>query len=284
MKRLFIPLILYLYLFACNTSFSSGGPFYPILEEAAQVNLFVPEEQRDEKYIRFLCVSVRVSVNGSAGSGTICHFDESEGWAYVISCGHLWSGNKQYNPKRPEKARITTWYQNSVKLESPRSYDAEALFWSNDRGRDVSLLRFKPDWNPTYAHFASDLHEKKGLVLNSMGCDGGKEVARYEVVFLEMNAKDLIAGKNSPRPGRSGGGLLTEEGEIVGVCWGSSDIETGSGIGYFTPLKSIREVFSENDHSWLIDTKRELDLIPILDWDDPDRKYDRRYVPFPLPL
>lgn len=273
-------LILSVFFLFCNTS-SLANPVYPILEDASQVNIFVPEEQRDEKYTRFLCVSVRVSVQGSAGSGTICHFDPESGWAYVVSCGHLWEGNKNYDPEAPEKAKITTWYKNSTKLQSPRSYDAEALFWSNKRGRDVSLLRFKPDWNPECSHFAEEFKAEKGLVLNSMGCDGGKEVARYEVLFLEMNGQDLIAEKNSPRPGRSGGGLLTEDGEIVGVCWGSSDISTGNGIGYFTPLEAIKKVFEENKHSWLICTKHELEIIPIMDWDNPARTYDKRYVPIP---
>lgn len=259
----------------------AAEPVHPILREATRVNLLIPEEQRDEKYVKFLQVSVKVSVAGASGSGTICHFDDESGWAYVVSCGHLWNGNKKYDPEKPEKASITVWYQNGKKLESPRTYEAEGLFWSNDRGYDVSLLRFKPDWRPDHAPFARHFHEEKGRTLNSMGCDGGKEVARYEVQFTEINGKDLMAVRNSPRPGRSGGGLITNDGEIVGICWGSSDITTGDGQGYFTPLDSIRKVFSSNEHEWLLNVQSDLESIPVLDWDRPKAKYDRHYVPVP---
>ena len=46
-------------------------------------------EQRDPKYIDFLSSSVKISVSGGSGSGTICYYDPEENWAYVISCGHL---------------------------------------------------------------------------------------------------------------------------------------------------------------------------------------------------
>jgi hypothetical protein len=256
-------------------------PVHPILNEAARVNLLIPQEQRDEKYIKLLQVSVKISVSGAAGSGTMCHFDESSGWIYVVSCGHLWNGNKSYDPSNLEKARITVWYQNGLKLNNPKTYEAEALFWSNDRGYDVSLLRFKADWIPEYAPFARHFHEEKGQMLNSMGCDGGGEVARYEVQFLEMSGKDLTAVKNSPRPGRSGGGLINNEGRIVGVCWGSSDITTGDGVGYFTSLNSIEKVFSKNGHAWLMNIRKDLELIPIKDWTGSGQKYDRHYVPVP---
>lgn len=280
MKRMsFIICILAAILMGRNIS--AAEPVHPILREATRVNLLIPQEQRDEKYVRFLQVSVKVSVAGASGSGTICHFDESSGWAYVVSCGHLWNGNKKYDPSSPEKARVTVWYHGGKKLESPKNYDAEGLFWSNERGYDVSLLRFKPDWKPECASFGRHFHKQKDLVLNSMGCDGGKEVARYEVHFLEMNGKDLLCVKNSPRPGRSGGGLITNEGEIVGVCWGSSDINTGNGLGYFTPLESIKKVFFNNDHAWLMSVKGDLESIPVVDRENPRAKYDRHYVPVP---
>lgn len=280
MKRISLILcILLADLLFCNTA-SSEFPVYPILKEPAQVNLLIPEEQRNEKYVRLLCVSVKISVLGAAGSGTICHYDSSTGWAYVISCGHLWKGNKSYDPQSPEKAKIISWYHNEVKLESPKTYDAEVLFWSNERGKDVSLLRFKPDWPANYAPISLHFHEED-CVLNSMGCDGGSEVARYEVRFSKMTEEDLLTEFNSPRPGRSGGGLLTDQVELIGICWGSSDTTTGNGVGYFTPLKSIRKVFSDNEHSWLIGIKKDLETIPIIDWDNKGKQYDRHYVPIP---
>ena len=108
MKRISVAaLILALSISFCNY-FASAEPIHPILrEDAAMVDFPVPKEQRDEKYSKFLSASVKLSVNGSAGSGTIIHYDPSSEWAYVISCGHLWEGNKGYGSEPKVGARVT---------------------------------------------------------------------------------------------------------------------------------------------------------------------------------
>jgi hypothetical protein len=282
MKRIsVVALILALFISFCNHCVSAE-PVHPILkEDATRVDFPVPKEQRDEKYARFLSASVKVSVNGSAGSGTIVYYDPSYEWTYVLSCGHLWDNNKEYGSEPRIGARVTIWYKNGVKLPEPRTYDAEVLFWSNDRGYDSSLVRFKCDWVPEYFPISPELKIKKGDLLNSMGCDGGSEVARYEVRFVEKRSLDIITEMNSPRPGRSGGGLVTNEGELVGICWGTSDI-SGKGIGYFTPVSSIQTVFSRNKHVWLIGNRKMKEIVPIKDWENMNRKYEESFIPMPL--
>lgn len=256
----------------------------PILLDSSPATLSVsaPEEQRDPKFADLLSVSLKINVSGASGSGTICHYDKSSGFAHVISCGHLWSGNMEYKPGRTpvQTARVTVWYKNSRKLETPESFPAEVLFWSNDRGFDVSLLKFKPDWEPKFVHIDEHSRLTPGMSLNSMGCDGGREVARYEVVFERWSSVDIITVKNSPRPGRSGGGLIDDRGSFVGVCWGTSDVSSGRGIGYFTPVSSIRKVFDRNDHGWLLEVL-EFEYMPIVDWDQPGRTYGKDFIPIP---
>jgi hypothetical protein len=245
---------------------------------------FSPIEQREEEFAEYLSASVKISVNGASGSGTICYYDPEEKWAYVISCGHLWDGNKPYKESEvKQKAKITTWYHNNSKLKEPKTYESEILFWSNSRGYDCSLLRFKPDWKPNYFPIAPvDYSLPKGIKLNSMGCDEGKEVARYEVEFFEYRGLDLITQKNSPRPGRSGGGLVTDTEWYVGICWGTSDTTSGGGIGYFTPLSSIHEVFIKNGHEWLIRLSEFSGRnIPIYDWESPKKEFEWDFIPVP---
>lgn len=259
-----------------------GRPLYPVYRGLPLSRECVVKEQRDDRYQNLLRVSVKVSVNGGAGSGTICHYDPSDGLAYVISCGHLWSGDKKYDPNDVGKARITVWYHEGPRLDRPASYDAEVLFWSNRKGHDVSLLRFRPDWKAPFAPIAPDFVLQEGTVLNSMGCDEGREVARYEVVVSSSKGQDLTTRLNSPRPGRSGGGLLTDEGMLVGICWGTSDTSSGDGTGFFTPLSAIEKVFRENDHVWLLETLSCARSIPVVDEEDPSAKYDQQYLPLPL--
>lgn len=261
---------------------AQATPVHPLLREALHPDICVLEEQRDDKYARLLRVSVKISTGGGSGSGTICHFDPQTGWAYVISCGHLWSGDRSYDPSAKINAKITVWYQSGGRLDEPKSYDAESLFWSNSRGYDVSLLRFRPDWQAEYAPIAAVFVPHKGMSLNSMGCDGGREVARYEVKFDSFSKPDIRTYMNSPRPGRSGGGLIDDNGNLVGVCWGTTDTSSGDGTGFFTPLESIREVFSKNDHGWLLDLGWDARSIPIVDHDDPSFKHGAHFVPMPM--
>jgi hypothetical protein len=250
-------------------------------DSATNVDFSIPKEQRDERYADLLSASVKISVHGSSGSGTICYYDEELNWAYVISCGHLWEGDRAYNKNGNGSANVIIWYKNGVKLQEIKSYEAEVLFWSNKRGYDSSLIRFKPDWKPKYFPIAREFKGSKGMILNSLGCDGGKEVARYEVKFLEYNNLDIITEKNSPRPGRSGGGLINDDSELVGICWGTSDI-TGSGIGFFTPISSIVTVFTANKHEWLLNIEKNSELIPIYDWTNPGRTYEKHFIPSPI--
>lgn len=287
MKRISCSIlcILLLFLINCNISYCNEEVKKPIFEEtgaAVRVNSEnAPLEERDEKYIKFLSPSLKISVSGASGSGTIFHYSHDSKWAYIISCGHLWNGNKHYDPKNLSKAKVITWYHNDLKLKEPKSYEAEVLFWSNERGYDASCLRFKPDWKPNYFPIAKSFEFKKGMYFNSVGCDGGKEVARYEVKFKEFNGLDIITELNSPRPGRSGGGLLTDSGWYVGICWGTSDTVSGNGIGYFTPISSIKKVFKENNHEWLLNTHSEI-VIPIYDWSNPGKQYNKDFVPVPI--
>lgn len=247
---------------------------------------FAPQEDRGPEHRRFLAASVKISVRGGSGSGTICYYDPLEKWAYVISCGHLWSGSRSSEElkKTPETCKITTWYHNDAKLDSPKTYDAEVLFWSNQRGYDSSCLRFKPDWIPDYFPIAPpDYPIKAGNRFHSCGCDGGREVARYDVEFVEFRGDDLITRINSPRPGRSGGGLLTNDGFYIAICWGTSDTTSGGGVGYFTPLKSIYKVYQKNGYEWLLNISPGglAQKIPIFDRLNPNNHFDGDFIPIP---
>lgn len=244
-----------------------------------------PQAKRDSQYARFLSASVKISVNEGSGSGTLVYYDSQKNEAYVASCGHLWSGSKSYSElsENPETCQITVWYHNETKLKNPINYSANVLFWSNKRGYDCSLIKFKPDWKPNFFPFAKVNYPlSKGIRFNSCGCDAGSEVALYDVYFEEFRGNDIITMKNSPRPGRSGGGLLTDDGYYVGTCWGTSDVD-GSGIGYFTPLKSIYAIYQENNFGWILNVSSNIlaRKIPIRDINNKQGKYSSEYIPAP---
>jgi hypothetical protein len=261
----------------------------PIVEDSdpskASLQLLSPQEDRGHEFRKYLAVSMKIrSSSGSSGSGTVIYYDIKTGLAYVISCGHLWRGSVSAKEllNNPKFATIITWYHNENKLDKPQEHEAKILFWSNDRGYDCSLLVFSPDWPVDFFPIAPPEYElKAGQRLHSLGCDGGKEVAHYDVEFVEYRGVDLITKRNSPRPGRSGGGLLSGDDFYVGICWGTSD-KSGRGIGYFTPLSAIRKVFKENDYDWLLEISLGLAReIPIYDWNHPDRQWQPENIPLP---
>lgn len=243
----------------------------------------VPQEKRDLKYIKWLSASLKIQVSNASGSGTIIYFDPNDGYAYVQSCGHLWNGSMkaEEGKKRKLKCKVVTWYQNDKKLPSPQEYPAEVLYYNNPAPNDVSLLRFKPDWSPEYFPIApADFKFNENARFHSCGCDGAREVAHYDVRYLGMRGGDIVTTENSPRPGRSGGGLMSDD-FYVGICWGTSDT-SGNGNGFFTPLLTLRKHNESNGFGWLNEVgfswAREL---PIIDRNGKQIEYPKNYIPIP---
>jgi hypothetical protein len=247
-----------------------------------------PVEQRSAEFRRWLSAGIKIRVSNASGSGTIVYYNPDDGWAYVQTCGHLWSGNMnaEDGKRRNVKCKVITWYKNDVKLDKTAEYEAEVLYYSNTRGRDIALIRFKPDWVPGYFPIApADFKFQDGMRLHSVGCDGGREVAHYNVRYVGMRDtgggwNDLVTTENSPRPGRSGGGLMNDD-LYVGICWGTSSYD-GSGNGYFTPLSTVREYNKMNGFGWLNEVNLSLARqIPIIDRNNPQGEYPRNYIPLP---
>lgn len=242
-----------------------------------------PVEQREAKYRKWLAVSLKIQVSNASGSGTIVYYDPRDGYAYVQSCGHLWDGNMtaEEGKRKNITCKVITWYHNQTKLSSTREYPAEVIYYSNTRGADCSLLRFKPDWVPEYVPIAPpEFDFRAGMRLHSCGCDGGREVAHYDVRVIGMRDADLCTTENSPRPGRSGGGLMTDD-LYVGICWGTSKRD-GTGNGYFTPLKVFREYNQKSGYGWLNDVGVSwAQQLPIVDRNNPQGQYPKNYIPLP---
>lgn len=274
-----------------NFQLIEGMPVVPDHPLAVYGSNLAPIEQRDASVRKWLAPSVKIgNRRGESGSGTIVYYDPKDNTAYVQSCGHLWNGNLSGEEAKSKivKCDIIIWYQNSNKLPQTKTYEATVLYYCNNRGQDSSLVKFNPDWVPEYFPIAPENYPiNQGMQLHSVGCDGAREVAHYEVTVVGMQAargsyQDLITRNNSPRPGRSGGGLMSDEGFYVGICWGTSD-KTGNGIGLFTPLSTIRNQNKNNGYAWLNEAKQTPPpyRIPIIDRNGPQGKYPPDYIPTP---
>jgi hypothetical protein len=243
-------------------------------------------EERGVEFRKWLAPSVRIG----GGSGTMCYYDPVENWMYVISCGHLFSrGHKtkeQYLENR-KTMTVEVFYHNNKKLDAVMKYEAEVLahVWGNDDSSifDVSLMRFRPNWkDPWYLPIAAkDFKYVRGQMYHSCGCDGRSEVAHYLIEFVEERANgnitEIVTLKNGPRGGRSGGGVFTDDGQLVAIC------SRGSGeYGYWTSLKQIHKFIQDEGFEFLIVGAGLARQIPVVDINGSGRNFPPDYIPVPM--
>jgi hypothetical protein len=87
---------------------------------------------------------------------------------------------------------------------------------------------------------------------------------------------------NSPRPGRSGGGLIDNKGYILGTCFATSD-PNGTGVGMFTPATAVQAVFTKEGYAFLLNQPLPglARRISILDHNNPNKQYNENYIILP---
>jgi len=258
----------------------------PIITPLSNFHGFSPIENRGKEFRKWLAPSVKIAVSGGSGSGTIVWYDSIKNTAYVATCGHLWSPGvmtAKDGKKRELTCKIVTWYHNETKLDQPKTYNAKVIFYSYVQGVDTALVTFEPDWTPTYFPIApSNYKYQSGSTMHSCGCDGGDEVAHYDVEVVGLERSTLTTIRNSPRPGRSGGGLMDDK-YYIATCVMTSDVN-GNGEGYFTPLEVIHKFFSSNGYEFLLKVRHGSDLaskIRIIDMNLKQQKYTSDYILLP---
>ena len=244
-----------------------------------------PVEKRTEDVWYYLQSSVRVRNGNVSGSATICYYDRDTNTAYLISCGHLFNGNKAPGGQK-QTCHVEVFYKNLVKLPQPQKFEAEVICYDNEE--DISFLKFKPDWAINHYFPIAPLVYPilPGAQYESTGCDHAKEVASYTVQIVEgeLQGRNLVSRHNSPRPGRSGGALLSSDGYYLAIVWGTSDY-SGTGIGYYVPLRRIHAYAAQYPEvEWLLEVgnlRSIVNSIPIIDLDSPNMKFHEFLIPLP---
>lgn len=256
------------------------APLPPIYKTA------LPNAKVDSRYVYYLQCSVQITYQinnmASIGSGTICHYDYETNEMYIVSCGHIFEDYSKVKNK-PE-INVITFYKNNIKLETPESFSAELLCY--DKYEDISFLKIKSDWEPShwFPIGPANYGLKEGDILESTGCDGGDPPAAYTVEIAKdiESGNNIVTKNNSPRPGRSGGGLFSKEGYLIGIVWGTT-VEDGSGYGFYVPINRIHEYMKKNQKvSWLINATHQWQVmykIPIVFQDGSTKYAPEKYFP-----
>ncbi|MCE9605817.1 MAG: trypsin-like peptidase domain-containing protein [Planctomycetia bacterium] len=172
---------------------------------------------------RLLASTVRIKIydagGQSVGTGTI--IDNREGEALVLTCGHIFRDSKG-------AGRVTV---DLYGTGAPQDIVGRVIGY--DLETDIGFLSFRPGMNVITARVApAGYAVKSNDPVVSIGCNHGDDatprVSRVTTIDKFLGAPNLqVAGQ--PVQGRSGGGLFSVEGYVVGVC-NAADPEDDEGL------------------------------------------------------
>jgi len=194
---------------------------------------------------RLMAASVRLKVNdpqgNSVGSGTV--IDARGGEALVLTCGHLFRDSKG-------KGRITVDFFGPGALEG-----VDGRLVSYDLERDVALVAIRPGRAVTAIPLAGGEHAiRPGDEVISIGWNHGSpptaQRSRVTSVDKFLGPPNVqVAGM--PVEGRSGGGLFTADGRVIGVC---NAADPADNEGLYAALPSVRAKLDELGLAGVLDS------------------------------
>jgi len=177
-----------------------------------------------------LAASVRLRVEDSTGygfgTGTIIDTHDDE--ALVVTCGHLFRESQG-------KGRI------AVELFAPgASQPVEGHLIAYDLNRDIALVSLRPGIVVQAAAIAPPgFSVRKQDQVFTVGCDKGADATVRQSEITAVNkylGKPNFSAAGAPIDGRSGGGLFTADGQLIGVC-NAADPQSDEGL--YAGLSSI---------------------------------------------
>ncbi len=181
-------------------------------------------------------VKLRVDAADSHSWGTGTIIDTRQGEALILTCGHIFRDSQGLG-----NIEVQLFGENS-------SVSVFGHCLGYDLEMDLALIAIKP---PCPVQAVPLLFPQQQLMPNlpvlSVGCDGGANptLRSHQILSLDRigtpadNAVPFhyIQVSGAPVSGRSGGGLFTEAGQLIGVCNTADPVEND---GHFVPPHIIR--------------------------------------------
>lgn len=176
--------------------------------------------------------TVRLRVDDGQGTshatGTVIHRVEQE--ALVVTCGHVFRDSRGKG-----KINVDLGFERG----EPLTVTGNLVSWDADN-HDIALVAIPcPLPIQPMPVARPDLAINTGTPVFSLGCDHGQPPTERSSVlkaitrYSGINKYDIVG---RPVDGRSGGGLFTDDGQLVGVC-NAAAVEVDEGI--YTGLQSV---------------------------------------------
>lgn len=181
--------------------------------------------------------SVKLKVtdpNGhSYGSGTVIHGQGNE--ALVLTCAHLFRDSQGQGP-----LEVITFQ------DSPQGTSVPGKLIVYDLDRDVALVAIQTQTPIEPMPLgAANFGLEVGQPAFSVGCDNGGPRNLYPTRINSLNryvGHDNVQAAGAPTVGRSGGGLFSADGQLIGVC-NAADDQDNEGI--YAALPTIHAVIQQ---------------------------------------
>ena len=189
-----------------------------------------------EQLARHATVRLRVEDERgqSFGTGTIVHVHDHD--ALVLTCGHIFRESQG-------KGKITV---DLVSPASDRQVAGQLIRY--DLERDLALVGIRVSHTVRAVPIAGPgYHVATAQRLFSVGCDRGRAPSvmrgKLKAVNKYLGPENLVVS-GRPIDGRSGGGLFTYDGRLVGVC-NAADQEIDEGL--YAAFASIHRHLDDAD-------------------------------------
>lgn len=228
----------------------SSAPAFPANRTAAS-----SEQSRRTATDRALAATVRIKIDEggshSYGTGTIVDAQSEE--ALVLTCGHIFrdSGGRG-------KIYVDLFSDAASQSAPAAHHTVPGQVIHYDLKRDVGLVAIRPGRSVTPMQVAGPgFRAHRGMRVFSVGCDRGAPPSVRESRVTHINkylgpANIEVAG--APVDGRSGGGLFTNDGRLIGVC-NAADPEDNEGL--YAALETIHAELSAANLSFVYAARSE---------------------------
>jgi|GEM_PF-332683 len=193
-----------------------------------------------------MAASTRIRIRDKGGinygSGTI--IDSRVGNTYVLTCAHIF---RNLSEESVIEVDVFVNGKPVTFVGKPVHYDMDS---------DVGLITIPTSDPLPHARVApAGLAIERGMAVQSVGCGGGDDPTLQKLHVTARNryqGPDNIECTGVPVQGRSGGGLFTKDGQVIGVCM-AADQENNCGL--YAGLVAIQKLLDKCQLSRLYEAR-----------------------------
>ncbi len=214
----------------------SSGPVSAATSTAVDRSRGVPPATRAALQQKLLRATARLKVDDpqgvSWGTGTV--IDCRQGEALILTCGHIFRDSDG-------KGRVEV---DLFGPQGPRGVAGQVVAY--DLTRDLALVSIFTDQPIEAVRVGGPERDTEaGDAVVTVGCNGGDDPTLH---YSQVNGIDKYLGPanvqvaGQPVQGRSGGGLFTLDGTLIGVC---NAADPADNEGLYAALPAIHEQLDE---------------------------------------